>query len=148
MRAADDNGSARSTVRWRELPIPVWIVSVILAAQFLALVALAVWMLVEFWIEPPELVSSAVFLVLLTVAAAALWGVGMRALWRGSAKARGVVVFTQLMVAAVAVSLLQAQDPAWPVVILLGIPAIGAGMLALFSRAFASHLGVDDSRRR
>lgn len=136
---------------WHSLtrvPGIVFFVLVVLCAQALLIVGVVVWLLVEFFVEPPESTSTAVFLIVIAILAAMLWGAIIIGIVRRSPRSRGAAVFTQLLVLAVAAGTLQGDDPQWSIAIGLAFPAIVAGLVAVLSRRFAAHLGIDDDARR
>ena len=107
--------------------IPLVLLLVLLAAEFLLVVGLTLVLLFELLVAPADSVASAVALLLLTAAAACWLGAILVGAWRGRAWVRGASLVWQVLQLGVGIAALQGifAQPAW------GWPLIAGAVLAL-----------------
>ncbi len=133
--------------QWGGLPASVVVVLAVLALQTVVLVVVLGWLIVEFFVDSPESLSTALFLTVIVAMGVAFWAATFVGILRRSVRSRGAAVFCQLLALAMGVGSAQGVDAQWGIAVALVVPALAAGLTVVMSNRFARYLGVDDNSR-
>ncbi|GAB2983076.1 hypothetical protein [Frigoribacterium salinisoli] len=127
-------------------PLGLWVVITLLTAEFLLVVGVSAFLLIELLTVRPDSYPSAVALLVLSLVAAAWLGAVVLGALRGRAWIRGAAVTWQVLQIAVGVGSLRGQfaEPAigWALV----VPAVLVVGLLLTPRVVAATAARDDPR--
>lgn len=127
-------------------PVGLWLVIVLLTAEFLLVAGVTAFLLVELLTVRPDSYPSAVALLVLSLVAAAWLGAVVLGAFRGRAWIRGAAVTWQVLQVAVGVGSLRGQfaEPAigWALI----VPAVLVVVLLLTPRVVAATAARDDPR--
>lgn len=109
----------------RHRPATVWALLAVVAAEFAAVVALGVLLLVEVLTAPPASLATALALVVLAGLTAAALGAVLAGIWRGRAWVRAASVVFQVLLFAIGIGALQGAlaQPGWgwPLIVVAAI---------------------------
>ena len=127
-------------------PLGLWVVITLLTAEFLLVVGVSAFLLIELLTVRPDSYPSAVALLVLSLVAAAWLGAVVLGALRGRAWIRGAAVTWQVLQVAVGVGSLRGQfaEPAigWALI----VPAVLVVGLLLTPRVVAATAARDDPR--
>jgi len=139
------DGRADRSVEPRR-PLGLWVVILLLTAEFLAMAAVAVVLVVDLLTVRPVSYASAVALLVLTLLATLWLGAVVVGAWRGRAWIRAAAVTWQVLQSAVGVGALQGASP-W-LGALLVVPAVAVVLLLFTPAVVAATARRDDSAPR
>ena len=140
MTTQGPDGPRETTDRSARGPRPalLWVVIVLLAAEFLLVAATAVFLLVELLVARPDSYPSAVAIVVLTLLATAWLGAIVLGALRGRAWIRGAAIVWQVLQFAVGIGSLQGVFANPTIGLALLVPAVAVVVLLLVPSVVAA----------
>lgn len=116
------------------------------ALETLAVTGFAVFLLVELFIAEPDSWSSAIFLTAIFVGFAVALAVITKGLWQGNPAARSASLVWQVLQGALGLASDDGVFARYDIALALGVPAVVAIGLILFSKPIRRHFDGDAER--